>query len=1197
MHRHRTANDKRTTLLARLTKLPRAVTALHLAGACLALLTASTAWAQTLTGLALTSDPGDDDTYIADDIVEVTATFDIGVSVTGNPAVRVLIGPEERTAVYWTGAGQELLFRYTVVAGDLDEDGISIGGNRLDLNTATITGVNGTAATVTHEAIENQSQHKVDAVAPSVLAVSVLSDPGDDEVYTTGDAIEIGVLFDETMAITGQPTITIALGDHGRRAEFTRTEGETLVFAYLVRAEDQDDDGIAVEANAVSVGDGTITDAVGNPAGLSHAPLVSQAAHKVAGVSLPVSGIHFVSDAGDDDTYAAGDAIGVAVVFGSNVSVSGQPTLRLQIGENARNAAFQTGQGGNLLFAYTVVEGDLDDDGVSIEQDALALSGGSVVDGNGSPVDLGHAAVEDQTRHKVDAVSPFVERIGFVSDAGEDGSYAPGDVVEAAVVFTEAVVVNGSPRLGLRVGANDRIAEYAGNDGPALRFQYTVVSDDYDEDGVSVRADALVASGAELRDRAGNPALLAHDALPDQGDHRVDGVAPAVATVGLTSDPGADNTYGVGDVIEATVTFVEAVDVSGAPAITIRVGTAAKQADYADGSGATAIRFRYVVVEGDVDADGVSVPADAVVLNGGGITDLAGNVASLAHSAIADDAAHKVFTTLPSAVGTIADMALTAGGEAGSVELGPLFGGVGITFSAVSADTGVATVEIAGTVLTVRPHREGATVIEATATNVAGGTALDFAVTVSTDATEKAVLADTLAGVGRSMLSGTADVFDGRFALAPSGAPQSARNWDGAAVQSGVDSAGWANGMAWTTDGDDPVRHRLPVGSVFNLALDGGGGGWTIWGARYHRRFEGKPGNGGYSGDSSAGFVGLERRGGNWLAGLSVAGNTADVEYDFSAATNGRGELETEVYGIYPYAHFGRTGDTQLWFVGGFGLGEITAQRAHIDGETGTGSSADLRMSMGLAGLRQRLPWRVLGSNLAVRGDAGVLNLQTEDGLGALNELDAGVSSVRLGVEAAWRFSGLEPFAEASGRFDGGDGETGIGIEFAGGVRLPESVLGVGLEAKGRVLALHSAAGYAERGFSLIASVAPSARGQGFRLRVAPRWGAPTDGMDMFRSGGAPWDRVQRWRSRPGWGVDASVGYGFARPSAGMVTPFGELTRTGSDQQRLRLGVRYRLAEWAAAPLWVEMAAEQVADEARFTGRDRRFVLTAKGAL
>ena len=209
------------------------MTAVHLAGAGLALLAASTAWAQALTGLALTSDSGDDDTYIADDIVEVTATFDTDVSVTGNPAVRVLIGPEERTALYWSGEGKDLVFRYAIAAGDLDEDGISIGGNRLDLNGGTITGDSGTAATLTHDAIENQARHKVDGVAPSVLGVGVLSDPGDDEVYTTGDAIEVGVLFDETMAVTGRPTIIIAVGDRGRwylRTWYARKTRTTTAF-------------------------------------------------------------------------------------------------------------------------------------------------------------------------------------------------------------------------------------------------------------------------------------------------------------------------------------------------------------------------------------------------------------------------------------------------------------------------------------------------------------------------------------------------------------------------------------------------------------------------------------------------------------------------------------------------------------------------------------------------------------------------------------------------------------------------------------------------------------------------------------------------------------------------------------------------------------------------------------------------------
>lgn len=1161
---------------------------------------ASTALGQALTGVAITSNAGDDGTYIIDDLVEVTATFDADVTVTGNPVVRVMIGAEERRAVYWSGQGTALLFRYGVVAGDLDEDGISIGANRLDLSGGMINGEDGTAASITHDATENQPSHKVDGIAPTVLGVGIVSDPGADETYSTGDVVEFGALFDEPMAVSGSPTLAVLVGDRVRSAAFVRTEGNVVVFAYGVRAEDQDEDGISIEMNALSAGGGTISDIGGNPADLMHEALEAEASHKVAGVNLPITGIQFVSDAGEQDTYTVGDTVGVGVVFSSPVTVTGRPTLRLEIGDSGRIATFQTALGGGLLFAYTVVEGDLDEDGISIEQNALALSGGAIVDAAGSPVDVRHSAVGDQTRHKVDAVSPTVEGVMIVSDAGEDGSYRPGEVIEAAVQFTEPVLVDGSPRLYLRVGATLRSAGFVAVDDGALRFEYTLDADDHDEDGIGIDANALSASGALIRDRVGNPALVAHAALPDQGDHKVDGVVPAVASVALASDPGADDTYGVGDVVLVTVTFAEAVDVAGMPTIALRIGNVVRQAGYVGGSGDAALRFEYTVVEGDVDTDGLSVPPDTLALNAGQIADAAGNPATLSHAGVADDPAHKVFTALPSAVAMPADLSLVAGGQAETVSLAPLFEGAGIAFSASSANAWVATADVADSVLTVVPLREGAAAIEISATNFAGTATASFAVTVTTDETEKAVLAEALAGIGRSMLSGTADVFDGRFAMARGGARRASASarYD-TATPSGAGLHGLDVGPSWTSTAPRQPRGGLPVGSVFNLDF-GNGAGWTLWGARFARGFEGDADSGGFDGDGSGTFLGLERRGGNWMAGLSVAGNRTEVAYDFAGVVTGAGELMADVYGIYPYFHWGRGGELQVWFVGGFGLGELDGVRSHL-GEGSDG--ADLGMSMGLAGARYRLPWRLLGGSLSARGDAGVMNLSAEDGAGALNDLVAGVSTFRGGVEAAWHVIGLEPFGEVSARFDGGDGQTGMGIEMAGGVRLLERVAGIGLEAKGRVLALHTASGFSESGFSLIASVAPGARGQGFQLRVAPRWGAPTESMDAFRQGGRPFDRPDRpdrpgrWGDRQTWGVDASVGYGLAQAGGtGVLTPFGEVNSTGTGERRLRLGVRYDVRQ-GTSPLRLEMSGEQVRYEQRFEGREARFVLTARGTL
>ena len=51
--------------------------------------------------------------------------------------------------------------------------------------------------------------------------------------------------------------------------------------------------------------------------------------------------------------------------------------------------------------------------------------------------------------------------------------------------------------------------------------------------------------------------------------------------------------------------------------------------------------FSYTVIEDDMDADGVAVPADGILLAGGTIAGPHG-VALLGHDAVAADAAHMV---------------------------------------------------------------------------------------------------------------------------------------------------------------------------------------------------------------------------------------------------------------------------------------------------------------------------------------------------------------------------------------------------------------------------------------------------------------------------------------------------------------------------------------------------------------------------
>ena len=101
----------------------------------------------------------------------------------------------------------------------------------------------------------------------------------------------------------------------------------------------------------------------------------------------------------DDDTYQIGDTMAAAAVFDVAVTVSGTPELELDVGGEARTAAYASGSGSTgLTFAYTVAEGDADADGVAIGADKLTAAGGASIAADGTPAVLTHEARNDADR-------------------------------------------------------------------------------------------------------------------------------------------------------------------------------------------------------------------------------------------------------------------------------------------------------------------------------------------------------------------------------------------------------------------------------------------------------------------------------------------------------------------------------------------------------------------------------------------------------------------------------------------------------------------------------------------------------------------------------------------------------------------------------------------------------------------------------
>ena len=109
-----------------------------------------------------------------------------------------------------------------------------------------------------------------------------------------------------------------------------------------------------------------------------------------------------------------------------------------------------------------------------------------------------------------------------------------------------------------------------------------------------------------------------------------------VSTVAITSNPGTDNNYATGDTITVTLTFSEAVTVTGTPYVVLDIGGQPRHAAYSgDGSSMAAQPFSYTVLVGDKDTDGVSLQANSLTLNGGAVQTTSDSAAAtLAHSAM-----------------------------------------------------------------------------------------------------------------------------------------------------------------------------------------------------------------------------------------------------------------------------------------------------------------------------------------------------------------------------------------------------------------------------------------------------------------------------------------------------------------------------------------------------------------------------------
>lgn len=510
--------------------------------------------------------------YTIGELINITVQFSKNVVVAGGtPTLALNIGGVSKLAEYSTGTGtQDLVFQYTVEAGDNQNPLEYVDVNSLALNGATIydqVDNNPNAANLVLPALGSlnslsASNASINTNAPVIQNVSSTPTPA---IYKAGDIIPITVQFSETVNVDltlGTARLRLGIVNPNgnyitRYAIYTGGSGtNTLTFNYTVQNGDNSP-AIGLEYyhptntvnSAFDLNGATIKSTLGLNA-ITTLPAPEQAGSLSFNTDITVDtkAPRVVSVSSDDSgPKAAGSAITIKIEFTENVYIDpNSAKLLLETGDIDRYATYNGGGEGTktLEFTYNVTATDFTMHLDYFDEWSLENVGGFIQDRAGN-----HANLELPTPGQPGSLSAntIISLVGdhpyvtTVSATNADGNYSTDDVLNITVAFNNDVDVTGTPRLKLETNNGDRYAEYAAGTGTGvLTFNYTIVNGDHSDNLDYTSSTALELNGGTVK-RAGQVAdalltLPAPGATHSLGANKDIKIATSAPTVVVTFD-------------------------------------------------------------------------------------------------------------------------------------------------------------------------------------------------------------------------------------------------------------------------------------------------------------------------------------------------------------------------------------------------------------------------------------------------------------------------------------------------------------------------------------------------------------------------------------------------------------------------------------------------------------------------------------
>ena len=488
---------------------------------------------------------------------------------------------------------------------------------------------------------------------PRILSVEVTSGPGlDGDTYGEDEEIRIEVTFDQPVVVTGDPELDIEVGSASRHAHYDSGGGtEVLVFVYVVRAGDSDGDGIEIGDDALELNGGGIGNGAGDDAELAHDGPGQQSGHMVdggrrAGVHTHAEFTHSHSHSRQqypEHTHEGHEHLDEAnehkrrpgthvhhAQEDPNAQISGGPDVRMHDGVVHIHRCFD--------LKPSCTQGD----DYSERGDELGL-----------PIEVTHSHEHSEPGHRFDWRAFFEEggsgAMVSVTDAvavrGEGRTLDFEVSLEPAVAF--AVRVDYATADGTATAGEDYLGTSGVLEIPPGQTRATVsvrMPADGPGDGPELfKLTLSSATAATVADGEATGTILTPGPSTPPVIERI-----AVASTPRLSSDGNTNrdTYGEGETIRIEVRFDQPVVVVGDPTFALEVGDPCEsvcEADYESGSGADTLVFAYLVLEVDVDRNGIAIRGNPIeVVLGDSIRNAAGQEARLSSKGKGTQRNHRV---------------------------------------------------------------------------------------------------------------------------------------------------------------------------------------------------------------------------------------------------------------------------------------------------------------------------------------------------------------------------------------------------------------------------------------------------------------------------------------------------------------------------------------------------------------------------